>query len=331
MTSGNGEFICASEKMRRIRENIERIADTDVTILIQGESGVGKEVAARCLHRISNRRDKPFVKVHCAALPDELLESELFGYERGAFTGAYNRKPGRFELANGGIIFLDEIGEMGLAQQVKLLQVLQDGEFARLGGREDVRVNVRVLAATNRNLEEAVKGGRFRGDLYYRLNVVNITIPPLRERREEIPVLVEYFWKKFQREYQRDAKPFPASLLNAFMRHDWMGNVRELANLLQRFAILQDAKEILREMTSLEKGTGGPGKKEARGAGEGRSSLKQVQDGVKSRVEAKFIFNALQRTNWNRREAAEFLDIGYKTLLSKIKRYEIGKSSAPHP
>jgi len=194
----NGTFIHCSEKMQEIQQIIDQIADTDVTIFIQGESGVGKEVVARSIHLNSSHCEKPFVKVNCAALPNELLESELFGYEKGAFTGAYCQKPGKFELADGGTIFLDEIVEIPLSMQAKLLQVLQDKEYPRLGGKGNVRVSVRVLAATNRNIEEAVKNGQFREDLYYRLNVVNITIPPLRERKEEIPMLVEHFVNKYE-------------------------------------------------------------------------------------------------------------------------------------
>ena len=207
VTRGNGIFIYVSEKMQRIKEIIDQVANTDVTVLIQGESGVGKEVVARSIHLNSLRRDKPFVKVNCAALPQELLESELFGYEKGAFTGAYRQKPGKFELAHGGTIFLDEISEISFSLQAKLLQVLQDREFSRLGGKRDVRVDVRVLVATNKNIDEAVKNSRFREDLYYRLNVVNINIPPLRDRKEEIPVFAEYFLEKFGRNIKRGSFP----------------------------------------------------------------------------------------------------------------------------
>ena len=207
VTREEGIFIYTSDKMQRIKEIIDQIANTDVTVLIQGESGVGKEVVARSIHLNSFRRERPFVKVNCAALPQELLESELFGYEKGAFTGAYRQKQGRFELANGGTIFLDEISEMSLSLQGKLLQVLQDREFSRLGGKKDIRVDVRVLVATNKNIEEGIKNGQFREDLYYRLNVVNIMIPPLRERRGEIPIFVEYFLDKFGKKYGRKVPP----------------------------------------------------------------------------------------------------------------------------
>ena len=205
----NESFIFFGEKMDRIREVIDQVANTDVTVLIQGESGVGKEIVARFLHLSSLRKDKPFIKVNCAALPEELLESELFGYEKGAFTGAYRKKPGKFELAHNGTIFLDEIGDISPSLQAKLLQVLHDGEFSRLGGKTDIQVDVRVLVATNRNLEKAVRDSRFREDLYFRLNVVNILIPPLRERRQEILIFVNRFLDKYSKKY--DKKPSPPS------------------------------------------------------------------------------------------------------------------------
>ena len=218
VTREEGIFIYTSDKMQRIKEIIDQIANTDVTVLIQGESGVGKEVVARSIHLNSFRKERPFVKVNCAALPPDLLESELFGYEKGAFTGAYRQKQGRFELANGGTIFLDEISEMSLSLQGKLLQVLQDREFSRLGGKKDIRVDVRVLAATNKNIEEGIKNGRFREDLYYRLNVVNVTIPPLRERKEEIPIFVEYFLDKFGKKYGRKVPPLSDTTMKAIFR-----------------------------------------------------------------------------------------------------------------
>src|SRR5262249_27764357 len=208
------------------------------TVLVRGESGTGKELVARALYASSLRRDKPFVKVNCAALPTELLESELFGFERGAFTGAIHHKPGKFEFANHGTLFLDEIGDMSPALQGKLLQVLQDGTFSRLGGTRDVRVDVRVIAATNRDLERAVADGRFREDLYFRLNAVSIRVPPLRERREEIPVLTEYLLKKHSVQYHKRCSPLSPETLRLFAEYDWPGNVRELENLIKRAVIL---------------------------------------------------------------------------------------------
>ena len=237
-----------SEKMAEVRDLIERVSDTDVTVLIRGESGTGKELVARALHERSLRKDKPFVKVNCAALPTELLESELFGFEKGAFTGAIQHKPGKFEFANHGTMFLDEIGEMSPALQAKLLQVLQDGEFARLGGKTDVQVDVRVVAATNRDLEAAVAGGQFREDLYFRLNVVTISLPPLRERREEIPLLVEHFLKKYSVQYHKPLCTISPELHRQFMKFDWPGNIRQLENLIKRMVVLGTEAAILKEL-----------------------------------------------------------------------------------
>src|SRR3954469_24360512 len=227
-----------SEQMAEVRDLIERVADTDVTVLIRGESGTGKELVARALCSSSHRRDKPLVKVNCAALPAQLLESELFGFERGSFTGAIQHKPGKFEFANRGTMFLDEIGEMSFPLQAKLLQVLQDGEFSRLGGKHDVRVDVRIVAATNRNLEQAVAAGQFREDLFFRLNVVCIKMPPLRERREEIPVLCDYFLKKYSVHYNKPYQELSADTMRLLQEYDWPGNIRELENVIKRTVVL---------------------------------------------------------------------------------------------
>ena len=237
-----------SHQMQEVRDLIGRVSDTDVTVLIRGESGVGKELVARALHEQSLRKDKPFVKVNCAALPTELLESELFGFEKGAFTGAIQHKPGKFEFANHGTMFLDEIGDMSFPLQAKLLQALQDGEFSRLGGKADVHVDVRVITATNCDLESAVAAGKFREDLYFRLNVVTITIPPLRDRREEIPMLTEHFLKKYSVQYN---KPFPgitADLSRAFLEYEWPGNVRQLENMIKRMVVLGTEAPIIQEL-----------------------------------------------------------------------------------
>jgi two-component system response regulator AtoC len=235
-------------RMAEVRELIERVADTDVTVLIRGESGTGKELVARALCASSLRRDKPFVKVNCAALPTELLESELFGFERGAFTGAMQHKPGKFEFANHGTMFLDEIGEMSFPLQAKLLQVLQDGEFSRLGGKHDVRVDVRVIAATNRNLEQAVSDGLFREDLFFRLNVVAIMLPPLRDRREDIPLLADYFLKKYSVQYNKPYSELSPDVMDLFAQHDWPGNIRELENLIKRAVVLGANATIRKEL-----------------------------------------------------------------------------------
>jgi len=328
MERERGIFIYTSEKMHQIKEMIDQVANTDVTVFIQGESGVGKEVVARSIHLNSLRRDKPFVKVNCAALPSELLESELFGYEKGAFTGAYRQKPGKFELANGGTIFLDEIVEISPALQAKLLQVLQDREFSRLGGKKDVRVDVRVLAATNKNIEEAVSRGQFREDLFYRLNVVNITIPPLRDRKEEIPIFVEYFMDKFGKKYHKTAKPLSDQIMKVFLQYQWSGNVREMENVIQRIIVLGNEKIILDELVAAIN-------KESVQVQEGTSpsrkwpSLKEVHREAIAKAEAEVIRKALEMTNWNRKKAAGLLNISYKALLYKIKECGIGQQVAP--
>ena len=319
MTRENGIFIYASENMQRIKEVIDQVANTDVTVLIQGESGVGKEVVARSIHLNSHRRDKPFVKVNCAALPEELLESELFGYEKGAFTGAYRNKPGKFELAHEGTIFLDEIVEISPSLQAKLLQVLQDREFSRLGGKKDVRVDVRVLVATNRNMEETVKTGYFREDLYYRLNVVNITIPPLRERIEEIPIFVEYFLDKFGKKFNKKVKPLTEKMMKAFLQYHWLGNVRELENMIQRYVVLGNEELIIDELTSQIEKDPIPFMPKAHSPKQVRSSLKEVHREAVIRAETEVIRKALTLTNWNRKQAAKMLNISYKAMLYKMK------------
>ncbi|HYS24384.1 MAG TPA: sigma-54 dependent transcriptional regulator [Vicinamibacterales bacterium] len=237
-----------SHQMQEVRDLIERVSDTDVTVLIRGESGVGKELVARALHEQSLRKDKPFVKVNCAALPTELLESELFGFEKGAFTGAIQHKPGKFEFANHGTMFLDEIGDMSFPLQAKLLQALQDGEFSRLGGKADVHVDVRVITATNCDLEAAVAAGRFREDLYFRLNVVTITIPPLRERREEIPMLTDHFVKKYSVQYNKPLPGVSPDVSRLFLEYEWPGNIRQLENMVKRMVVLGSETAIVHEL-----------------------------------------------------------------------------------
>ena len=315
-------LIWASAPMCRIREVLVQIADTDVTVLIQGESGAGKEGVARTLHAVSPRVNRPFIKVNCAALPEELLESELFGYERGAFTGAASRKQGKFEVANKGTIFLDEIGEMSPALQAKLLQVLQDGEFTRLGGNREVRVDVRVVCATNQKLEEMVQRGAFREDLFYRLNVVNIVIPPLRERREEIPVLVDAFLRRYSVLYRRPQPRPSARLMKAFERHAFPGNVRELENMIKRIIVLESEDSIVEEILSSEEGDHRSGLRmllEEMEAMAGAIPLREV--GRRAALEAwrETIGRVLHRTNWNRKQAARMLNVSYKTLLQKIR------------
>ncbi len=341
-----------SERMLEVRDLIDRVADTDVTVLLRGESGTGKEMVARVIYVQSLRRDKPFVKVNCAALPTELLESELFGYERGAFTGAVQQKPGKFEFANHGTMFLDEISEMSPMLQAKLLQVLQDGEFSRLGGKADVHVDVRILAATNRNLERAVAGGAFREDLFFRLNVVSILLPPLRERRDEIPVLTDYFLKKCAVEYKKAFTPVSAATLQVFAEYDWPGNVRELENVVKRLVILASESQIQKELTraiarkttlpapqpsppaapapraaAVPASRPRPAPVEEPEPGPGSYSLKEVARSAAREAERELIARMLQHTRWNRKETAEILGISYKALLYKIK--ENGLDKAP--
>jgi len=323
----NDSFIFFGEKMDRIREVIDQVANTDVTVLIQGESGVGKEIVARALHLHSPRTNKPFIKVNCAALPEELLESELFGYEKGAFTGAYRQKPGKFELAHDGSIFLDEIGDISPSLQAKLLQVLQDGEFSRLGGKTDIQVDVRVLVATNKNLEEAVSDGRFREDLYYRLNVVNIFVPPLRERRQEIPVFVNHFLDTYGKKYdKRISSPSP-KLMKMFMQHPWSGNIRELENMLKRLVLLGDEAAIIDELSSEVKK-----KKSLQKSNPQLQNpfppilpLKEVGRRAAMQAEKEAILKVLGQTNWNRKRAAKLLNVSYKAILYKIKEYGLTK------
>ncbi len=245
---GERMFISLSPAMRRVRALVDRIADTDVPVLLLGESGTGKEVIAREIHARSGRRNRPFIKVNCAALPGELLESELFGHERGAFTGATAEKPGKFELADQGTIFLDEIGEMAIRLQAKLLQVLQDEEFFRVGGKKSVRVDSRVVVATNRDLEREIELGNFREDLFYRLNVVAIRLPPLRERPEDVMPLTDHFLKKYGRSYVSGVLELPSEVLRTFTEYDWPGNVRELENMVRRLCVLKDPSLVLDEL-----------------------------------------------------------------------------------
>jgi len=317
-------FLWASEKMQRIHEVIEQVADADVTVLIHGDSGVGKEVVARTTHDLSTRSKGPFVKVNCAALPEELLESELFGYERGAFTGASTRKSGKFELADNGTMFLDEIGEMSPPLQAKLLQVLQDGEFSRLGGQVDVRVDVRVIAATNRDLEQMVQSGGFREDLYYRLNVVNIYVPPLRERTEEIPILVRHFLDLYSRKYKREMNTVSDRLMQGFCRYAWPGNVRELENMIKRIVVLQSEDAIADEIYAAPRPLGTTLSavermvEEIDPTDEG-VSLRDIGKRAAREAEREALQRVLYQTNWNRKKAAKILEVSYKTLLQKIK------------
>jgi two-component system response regulator AtoC len=316
--------------LREVRKLVEQVAGTDVTVLIQGESGTGKEVVARALHEASRRREGPFVKVNCAALPGELLESELFGYERGAFTGAVARKAGKFEAAEGGTMFLDEIAEMSPLAQAKLLHVLQDGSFARLGGNQEVRVDVRVIAATHRGLEDMVARRAFREDLFFRLNVVNIRVPPLRERRDEIEPLVQHFLARFSARYGRPAQEPSEALFAQLARHPFPGNVRELENLVKRIVVLGSEEPVLRALASGERSLARRAQRfEAllreveESAGE--VPLKEVGRRAAQEAEREAIEQALRLTHWNRKRAARVLGVSYKTLLLKMRECELAE------
>lgn len=316
------DFLSANPNTLRIREIAKRVADIDVPVMITGESGVGKEVVARFIHAQSDRRNRPFIKVNCAALPHDLLESELFGYERGAFTGAVQQKPGKFELADKGFILLDEIGEMNLLLQAKLLHVLQDLEFSRLGGKHQVKVNARVLATTNRRLEEAVWKGEFREDLYFRLNVIRIDIPPLRERKDEIRLLCDYFFQKYRDQYKSPVRELPLELLEVFHRYDWPGNIRELKNAIQRYLILPDSETVISEFRQ-------PGA-QSRNLACHDVSLKDMAAQAVEQVEMDAVLRMLEDTHWNRKQAARRLNICYKALLNKLKKWQIDERSNGH-
>jgi len=329
-----GEFIYNSAKMQKVKDLVDQVAETDVSVLIEGDSGTGKELVARALHHKSRLRDKPFVKVNCAALPHDLLESELFGYERGAFTGAYRSKPGKFELANNGTIFLDEIGEMDLAIQSKLLQVLQEGTFSRLGGKQDVQVSVRVIAATNRDLKKAIEQGTFREDIYYRLNVVSITIPPLTDRTEDITYLFEYFLDTYNEKYGKNIQVNKEGVYPLLMSYAWPGNVRELKNQVKRLVILGNVDELSQYL----KGGGTPAAEkrpqetrdrdlDMTGASDPAEivPLKLAAKEATLKAERDMILRALRGTNWNKKKAANLLQVSYKALLYKIKECGIEK------
>jgi two-component system response regulator AtoC len=320
--------------LEKIETLVRQVGAAEIPVLLQGETGVGKEVLARQIHSYSPRANRQFVKINCAALPSELVESELFGYEKGAFSGASGRRVGLFEIADQGTILLDEIGDMDVRLQAKLLQVIQDGEFRRVGGRELIKADVRIMAATHQDLRQAMKQGRFREDLYYRLNVVNIRIPPLRERRPEILPLAEYFLEK----YERDGKPapeIPPNLAKALLAYDWPGNVRELENLMRRFLILREPQVLAEELYASPASrhpapvlvaSGAEKAEVCAPAAEAPSPLARAEQAKKS-AEREAVVQALTETHWNRRKAAELLQIDYKALLYKMKKLGIGSSA----
>lgn len=310
-------FIGESNQLFNIKKMIEQVANTELTILVRGESGTGKELVTRAIHSLSNRKDKPFIKVNCATLPENLLESELFGYERGAFTGAQRAKPGRFEFANEGTIFLDEIGEMPPSLQAKLLQVLEEKEFSRLGGKKSVKVDVRIIVATNRDLEEGIRNGGFREDLFYRLNEVTIFLPPLREHKEDIYLLVDFFIKKYAGLYGKNVNCITPQTLNLFMNYEWPGNIRELENLIKKIIVLGN-EEVVYSIIPHDVIEGKLIYKNTKIV-----PLKEVSRLAVQKAEKATIKSVLAKTNWNRIQAAKLLQVSYRSLLSKIKEYQI--------
>jgi len=321
---GDGMFFGKNPVMNDLMSSIQKVAASDVPVLIQGETGTGKEVLARQLHALSSRAEKPFVKLNCAAVPSELIESELFGYERGAFTGAFQKKSGLFELADGGTMLLDEIGDMDIRLQAKLLQVLQDQEFRRVGGSDVVRVNVRVIAATHRDLQAAIRLRTFREDLYYRLNIFTLVLPSLRERKEDILSLAEFL---IHRHSSRDVPPVPLTpgLQTAFLSFPWPGNVRQLENIIRKLMVLRDPNLIAGELERMRKGLGNqeaPVSIEQDTTSERKPVLQEVSR-AKEEAEAAAIMDALQSCRWNRKQAAAALNIDYKALLYKMKKLSI--------
>jgi nitrogen regulation protein NR(I) len=335
---GEGERIIGnSPKMQEIYKMIGQVAPSDVTVLLRGESGTGKELLARAIYQHSLRSNQPFLPVNCAAIPDTLLESELFGHEKGAFTGATSRRIGKLEQCQGGTIFLDEIGDMSLSTQAKLLRVLQERSFERLGGMETIKVDIRFIVATNKDLEEAISSGRFREDLYYRLNVVSIKIPPLRERKEDVPELVSYFIKRFNRELKKGIAGIIPAAMEKITSYGWPGNVRQLENILKRAMVLCQGEWILEDQLFFEKG------REKRETAEelGKKPIEDLLDilfeelskvsgasqdlDMVSTMERGLILRALQKTKGNQVQAAQVLGINRSTLRGKMERYHIKK------
>jgi len=306
-----------SPRMQEGWKIIGQTAQVDITVLLCGETGTGKDLAARAIHHLSSRRRQPFVKVNCAAVPRELLESELFGHERGAFTGAHQLKIGKFESADQGAIFLDEIGDLHPALQAKLLHVLQDGEFSRVGGKSTVKVDVRIIAATNQDLEKAVAAGHFREDLYYRLNVIQIVIPPLRERPEEIPFLINYFTERYARLFNRQGFAVPPKIMERLAQHTYPGNVRELENIVKRMIVLNDPALL---PSSLPRPAGNGDGNAAPKASVEAVSLKDIAREAAQAAEREAMAKVLEQVRWNRVKAAKLLKISYRALLYKIKQ-----------
>ncbi len=313
-------FVWSNKRMRELQAQASLVAKSDIPVLIMGESGTGKEILAMYTHKMSLRSERMFLKVNCAAMPADLLESELFGYEQGAFTGANKAKPGKFEVCSGGTIFLDEIGEMPAILQAKLLQVLQDGTFSRLGSRAPMKVDVRVIAATNINMKAAIAQKSFREDLYYRLNGFSLVIPPLRDRRDEIPILASHFIRKGAAKYGNKPLTLSHNLLDALTCYSWPGNSRELEHVINRFLILGDEMAILADLSPFSNlhAEASTSQDQFKGAG-----LKQLVRSLKGDAEAAAIERILEGNGWNRKAAANELQISYKALLYKIKQYDL--------
>jgi len=312
-----GNIVGKSKAMETVFSLMKRVADTPTTVLISGESGTGKELIARGIHKASSRSQAPFVPINCAAVPENLLESELFGYEKGAFTGAVSLKQGKFEFADSGSLFLDEVGEMSLNLQVKLLRVLQEQEFQRVGGNKDIRVDVRIIAATNKDLRAEVDGGRFRADLFFRLNVVSIHVPPLRKRREDIPVLVAHFLNKFGEKLGRPIREVDPDVISALYRYSWPGNVRELENVIERALVLSRGSTITRDDLP-------PEMRESRGLEEGLETLLSGEGGLAETLDAleeRMIHQALKKAGNVQAQAAKTLGISRSNLQYKMKKY----------
>jgi DNA-binding NtrC family response regulator len=322
---GYDNLIGTSNAIRKIYDLIEKVADTDGTVLISGASGTGKELIARAIHYNSSRSDRPLVVINCGAIPEELLESELFGHEKGAFTGAYKSRIGRFEMANGGTIFLDEIGEMSPALQVKLLRVLQEKKFERVGGTKTIHVDVRIIAATNKNLTAVINKGKFREDLYYRLNVIPIKVAPLKQRKSDIPLLIDYFLKNFQKGEEKRITGFSPEAMDAMLRYDWPGNVRELENVIKRLTILCDGEvakvEDLPEHIPQKRGSIHPSEEVFL---ENGVTLHQAVEDYEKRL----ILDALERSNWVKTRAAKLLNINRTTLVEKIKKQNLAETAS---
>ena len=322
-------IVGTSKAMRKVFDLIEKVADTDGTVLISGASGTGKELIATAIHYNSSRGDKAMVVINCGAIPEELLESELFGHEKGAFTGAYKHRTGRFEMANGGTFFLDEIGEMSPSLQVKLLRVLQEQKFEKVGGTKTIHVDVRIIAATNKNLTISINKGKFREDLYYRLNVIPIKVPPLKQRKSDIPLLIDHFMKKFQSEKQNVLTGFTDEALEDMMEFDWPGNVRELENVIKRLTILCDHEVVqVSDLPELIQR-----KTRSIDLDEEEDVLDKdlnLNDAVKD-YEKRLILDALEKSNWVKTKAAKMLNINRTTLVEKIKKQNLDEKTVEWP